>query len=140
MPEIVKEIVVHREYRETDKNFILATWLRGLYYGEPWYQQIPKEVFMTSYHAHLESLMSRPDTYIRIACLEDEPDVILGYAVFIETGDTVALSWVFVKSPFRKIGIAKGLLPINISAVTHLTRVGASLLNKLPGIVFNPFL
>lgn len=135
----VKEVVVTRPYRETDKNFVLSTALRGLYYGEPWYQQIPKDIFMTKYHAYLERLIARKDTYIRVACLQDEPDVILGYAIFGEAEDMVKLHYVFVKSPFRRIGIARSLLPINISSVTHLTRVGASLLRKLPGVIFNPF-
>jgi GNAT superfamily N-acetyltransferase len=123
---------------EQDENFILATWLRGLYYGCDWFGLIPKDVFMAAYHTVLTTLIRLPGVSIRMACLKDDPDTILGYSV---TGrnDSV-LHWVFVKSAWRGLGLARDLVPDTVKSVTHLSRVGRIVLRKRPSLVFNPFL
>jgi hypothetical protein len=49
------------------------------------------------------------------------------------------LHWIFVKKAWRNNGLAKSLIPNNITKVTHLTTVGKALLGKLPGAIFDPF-
>ncbi len=66
---------------ESDKNFILATMLRGLFYGNSWFSEIDKGVFMCNYHRTLENLLAKDSTQVLIACLKEDPDVILGYSV-----------------------------------------------------------
>lgn len=46
---------------------------------------------------------------VRVACLEEKPAVIVGYAV-LEQGDVPVIHWVFVKQNFRGKGIAHALL------------------------------
>lgn len=133
-----KDLVAVREGRESDRNFILATLLRGLYYGDSWYSLVPKSTFMEHYHPIATWLISLPSTKIRVACLKDDPEVILGYAVMSQ--DETRLDWVFCKSAWRAIGIAKSLVPDTIKQVTHLTKVGLSILKSKPGVEFNPFL
>jgi hypothetical protein len=118
-----------------DKNFILATWLRGLRYGNDWFEAIDPDFYFKHYNAVLEHILTRPDAAIMVACLKDDPEVILGYSVFSGT----RLDWVFVKKNWRAIGIAKSLIPPNIEVVSHLTRTGVSLLRKSPSVKFNPF-
>jgi hypothetical protein len=130
-----KDLVTIRPSRPEDKNFILATWLRGLYYGDSWFSQIPKDAFMAHYHTFLEALLNRPGVQVMVCCLKDDDDVILGYSVL----GLDSLHWVFVKSAWRKIGIGRSLVPTNIKTVSHLTQVGRSLLRKVPGVAFNPF-
>lgn len=135
------ELLNIRDVRPSDKNFIYASWLRGAYYGDTWFGDIPKNIFMTCYHKVLETILSRPGIDIKVACLKEDPEVILGYAVVLNTAPGPVLHWVFVKSAWRKIGIGKSLMPDGLTAVTHLTKVGKILLPKLPGKpVFNPFL
>lgn len=139
-----KDLIQTRDYRPTDRNFILATWLRGTYYGDSWFSEIPKNIFMEQYHKILESFLLRPGVNIKVACLKEEPEVILGYAVSrnIKNGeaDISVLDWVFVKAAWRKIGIAKMIIPSRINTCTHLTKAGLSILKqKLPNVIFNPF-
>lgn len=130
------ELVAIREYLLGDRNFILATWLRGLYYGDTWFREIPKDLFMENYHRVLEALLSKSSVKVRVACLKDDPEVILGYAV-VSPGE---LHWLFVKSAWRGIGIAKSLVPEDTHTVTHLTKVGLGILKRYPGqVIFNPF-
>ena len=140
-----RELIGVRSYRDTDKNFILATWLRGLYYGDLFYGNIPKTIFMENYHKILEAFLQRNSQSIRVACLEEDPEVILGYAVVrplqIGEADINVLDWIFVKTAWRGIGISKMMVPSKLNACTHLTKIGASMIkNKYPNIIFNPFL
>jgi hypothetical protein len=140
-----KSLIQIRDYRLDDRNFILATWLRGLYYGETLYKEIPKDIFMENYHAILEHYLNRPDVKIKVACLKDDPDIILGYTTTRTVtifGDPIqVLDWAFTKSAWRSIGIAKSLLPGNLRAFTHATKSGMSIAKtKYPQLIYNPFL
>lgn len=143
MPQTLdkSELVAVRDSTPDDKNFILATWLRGLYYGDSWFSVIPKKVFMECYHTVLENLLKRPETIVKVSCLKDDPEVVLGYAVYRDTHGVLILDYVFVKSAWRGIGIAKSLIPSNVFSVTHLTKSGYAILRKkMPNVPFNPFL
>jgi hypothetical protein len=89
---------------------------------------------MEHYHKVINYLIDKKTINIRVACLKDDPTVILGYAIF--EGDT--LHWVFIKKSWRNIGLAKDLVPKDIKIVTHLTSVGLSI-SKRKGFEFNPF-
>lgn len=135
MDKEASEIITFRSGLPDDRSFILATWLRGLYYGNPWFKEIPKDVFMDKYHRVISDIMVRPESAISVAVLRDSPDVILGYSVL---GSPRTLHWVFVKEAWRKIGIARKLIPAEIDSTTHLTVLGKKLKPKT--MSFNPFL
>ena len=126
-----------RDAKEQDKNFILATFLRGLYYGDSWFSFIPKQIFMTNYKKMAEALVKGDKTTIKVACLKEDSDVILGYSIL--SYDYQTIHWVFVKVAWRNRGIARSLLPKYPSVVTHLTKLGKDLLTKFENIIFNPF-
>lgn len=126
-----------RDAKEEDKHFILATFLRGMYYGDSWFSFIPKQIFMTNYKPVAEALVNGNKTAIKIACLKEDPDVILGYSIL--SADYLTIHFCFVKAAWRQKGIARSLLPKYPTAVTHLTRLGRDLLPKLENTIFNPF-
>lgn len=132
-----RELLSVRGYRDGDKNFIFSTFLRGLYYGDSWFTHIPKDIFMANYHVVLEQLLASPNAFVVVSCLKDDPDVILGYAIL--NHDLTTLHWVFCKSAWRGIGIAKSLVPPTVTSVTHLTKAGFGILSKHKSVVFNPF-
>lgn len=118
-----------------DKNFIMATWLKGLKHGNDWFNAIDQEVYFNTYNKIIEAILDSPGVQIKVACLKEDPDVILGYSVFAAD----RLDWVFCKKIWRGIGIARSLVPESIKTVSHLTVVGKSILRKRDGIKFNPF-
>lgn len=126
-----------RDARIEDLNFIYSTFLRGLYYGNSFYSQIPKDIFMANYKPFITNLIATGRAVINIACLKEDSDVILGYSIL--SSDYQAIHFVFVKSRFRKQGIARSLVPQRPVAVTHLTGIGRILLTKFPHTIFNPF-
>ncbi len=128
------QLITIRDFTANDKNLIFATFLRGLYFGESWFSLIDKKIFMEHYHKVIEYILAKPSVSIKIACLKEDADTVLGYAIF----ESEKLHWVFVKRPWRGIGIAKDLVPSNVTTVTHLTKVGLSIIYK-KGLAFNPF-
>lgn len=126
-----------RDGKSEDNNFILATFMRGLYYGDSWWSLIPKQIFMTEYKKVAEALVAGNRTAIKVACLKEDPDVILGYSIL--SNDYQTIHWVFVKNSWRQKGIARSLLPKYPTSVTHLTKLGKDLLPKFENTVFNPF-
>lgn len=118
-----------------DLNFILATWLRGLRYGNPLFTEIDKDAYFSVYHKVIENILNH--SRVKVACLKDDQDVILGYSVI--QADKV--HWVHVKSEWRKIGIARSLLTEKFNVVTHLTTLGLQILKqRCPSVKFNPFI
>lgn len=133
-----KDLITTRSYHAEDRSFILACWLRGLYYGNTFFSEIPKNIFMEHYHKILERFLDNPNVTITVACLKDDPEVILGYSVSrVSIKGEAVLDWVFVKSAWRQIGIAKSLMPSNLQVVSHTTKLGRAL--KPSHVTYNPF-
>jgi hypothetical protein len=132
-----RELILIRPYKAEDHNLVLSTWLKGLRYGNDWYKLIEQNAYYTNYHKAIEAILNVPTTQVLVASLRDDPDTILGYSVLNKDGSV--LHWVFVKSAWRHIGIAK-LLSQNVKTVTHVTKAGVSILKNHPEVVFNPFL
>lgn len=129
------DLIAIRDGEPGDKNFILATWLRGLRYGNDWFGAIEPSVYFSVYQKIIEVVLANPLVTIRVACLKEDKDVILGYAVY--SGNR--LDWIFCKKIWRGIGLTKILVPSQITVVSHLTALGKSILKKHPGVYFNPF-
>jgi hypothetical protein len=92
---------------------------------------------MAAYKRVAEAAWASPNIRIKVACLKEDPNVILGYSVC--SADEKAIVWCFVKSAWRRQGIGKSLLPSSAVYATHLTETGKMLMNKMPGLAFNPF-
>lgn len=127
-----------RNANESDNNFIYATWLRGLYHGSEFYGSIEKEAFFKNYQNVVKGLLLKKAVKVSVACLEDTPDIILGYIVFESKGP---LHWLYVKESWRKQGVATRLANLSSfsSYVTHITHLGNSIRIK-KGWDFNPWL
>lgn len=133
----ISHLYTIRDMVPADANFIFATFLRGLYYGDSWFSQIPKDIFMANYKHVAAALVPSPKTVVKIACLTEDPDVILGYSIM--SADFQTVHWCFVKAAWRRQGIARSLLPSHPVYVTHLSALGKTLLSKFKDTTFNPF-
>lgn len=119
-----------------DKSFIMSTWLKGLKFGNDLFKEVKADVYFKAYQKILDQLLAHPSVKVNVACLPDDEDVILGYAAVSK--DDSKIHFVFVKSAWRKMGIAKALVPETIKTATHITKTGLSLLRK-KAIDFDPF-
>lgn len=126
-----------REAKESDFPFIYATWLKGLRFGNDVFGTIEQHSYFRNYHKVIETILHRPSVVIPVACLIEDPNTILGYALR-EDG---MLHYIHVKSAFRRFGIARALSPPEISRVTHTTKMGWAILKeKFPNAIYDPFL
>lgn len=131
-----KDLITTRSPHPDDLNFILSTFLRGLYHGNEFFKEIDHDSYFKNYHEVVSSLLLKPSVKVTIACLKNDRDVILGYSVT----SPETLHWVFVKEAWRKIGLALDLIPPDMKQVTHLTKPGRAILHaKFPNVIFNPF-
>jgi len=128
-----------RDANKNDHNFILATFLRGVYHGDTFFSQVPKDLFMSRYKLVAQGLVNDPNTKIKVACLPDDPDVVLGYSIL--SGDYSTVNFVFVKNAWRLKGIGRSLLPKDFKYVVpqHITGAGKIILTKFPTVKMNPF-
>ena len=120
-------LMVLRDLEPADIPFIYSTWMRAYYYGNDFSAVGTKEFFFDNHRKLLDRVMNEPKTKVRISCLCDDPDVILGYSV---VENEQALHFVFVKVVWRKMGLAKKLIPNTVLRVTHLTEQGKRLKPK----------
>lgn len=121
-----------RDLKAADLPFIYSTWLRSLYYGNPFFGMIEKDVFFGKYKLVLYSLVS--DSNVQVCCDAQDEDTILGYSVHTPE----RLHWVYVKEPWRRLGIAKTLVPSTINSCSHFTQVSKKLTPSY--WTFDPFL
>lgn len=112
-----------RESLITDMDLIYSTWLRPLYYDNDEISEINRNSFMRAMNKRIKYLLDRPSVKVKIACLDDAPDVILGYSVI----EWRKLWWIYVKKAWREMGIAKKLVPSHINSCAYLTRLGKTL-------------
>ena len=124
-----------RDAQTEDKNFVIATFLRGLYYGNTWFKLIPKDIFMNEYKTIVEALVNI--STIKIACLKEDTSVILGYSIL--SNDYQIVHWVYVKKSWRNNGIANTLVPERPASFSHLSDLGKILMSKYEHTIFNPF-
>lgn len=108
-----------------DEAFIYSTWRNGLFYGSLKKDEYNADEFFPAQTAKIKQILS--NSIVRIACIKDAPDVILGYAVF--TGD-YHLEWIFVKLQFRGKRIATFLTPRMNTVSEDLTKIGAAIVKK----------
>lgn len=97
--DLVGPRVVVRAMKPTDTNFIFATWLRQLWFSTNNISTLPKDTFMRLHHARIDKLLKQVP--IRIICLEEDPDVILGYAIDTEP------AYIYFKKSWRGAGLEK---------------------------------
>lgn len=152
MSEIEKKSLISiRKMVEGDKNCIRSTWVKRLKWGKYWNddqqgkdsywfhyhnEEIEQDTFFRNYQKIIEHVLNKPGVSISVACLREDPDVILGYAVM---EGPATLHWVYVKKDWRGIGLARDLVPSTIKTVTHLTRDGLKIKRKHK-LFFDPFL
>jgi ribosomal protein S18 acetylase RimI-like enzyme len=95
-----------REATENDFNFILSTWIKSSYSQLTGYRE-RQSVYHKGLDAFIKKKYDEGELLAFIACPEEDPDIILGFAVF---GTDYSLHYVAVKEAFKRNGICKALL------------------------------
>lgn len=121
-----------RDATTQDTGFIISTWLKGMRYGNELVKAIDKNAYFDHYHQNVERILETAQ--VTVCCIKDDPDVIIAYAVL---GSPHTLHWVFVRPAWRRLGIAKSIIPKDTDTITHLTNIGLSI--KPNHWIYNPW-
>ena len=125
-----------RDAHPEDINFIYATWLRSYRTGSSIGRQSRNTIYYREYNKVIDQILN--SSTIKIACLDEDELIILGYAVF----DRENIHYIFVKEAFRRLGIAKRLVESSLilpETCTHSTYLAEAVIEKFK-LTYNPFL
>jgi ribosomal protein S18 acetylase RimI-like enzyme len=117
--------VILRDIQPTDHALIFSSWRNALWFAEKRPDnEADKFYAMTS--KSIRKLLDNKENHVKIACLQEDPDEIIGYAVLNKSH----LHFVYVKVDYRKKGIGS-LLTKGFETVTRpQTRIGKVLVEK----------
>lgn len=91
-----------------DYGYILETWSRNLHKTYPW-NLIPNSTFYPHQKKLINSIVAQ--VVPLVACIEDEPNQLVGYLVAQPYGDSnLIIHYGCVKGIFRRLGVMKTLL------------------------------
>lgn len=107
---------------------VFSKWLRSLRFGNPLFAKVSGNDYYQNYHKYIQNLLNKPDTIVRFAVLNDNKDIVLGFSCSRED----VLDYVHVHKDHRKQGLAKLLVPSNITTITHITKDALSILETNP--------
>lgn len=109
--------------RPEDFNFVANSYLKS-YRTAPETKAMVNDIYFPEYKTRLEH-MARSGS-ILVACSQDDEDQIFGYCIVGNIGNYSLLHYVYIKFPFRRVGLAKALLAVAIpdlgaypTVVTH---------------------
>lgn len=96
--------VSYRGMRETDKGLIVTSWLKSYRPSVPW---IGRDDFYRLYRTVINELLDKDGVTSVVVCSPDDEDHVIGWAC-TEPARSL-LHYIFVKSDYRKLGIAKAI-------------------------------
>lgn len=98
-----KAKVILRSYNhDKDAPFIFSSWRNALWYSEDRDENL-SNIFYRRANQEIKHLIKDFFTTVKIACLSDDHDQIVGYSVMKKDN----LEFVYVKKDYRKQGVAK---------------------------------
>jgi hypothetical protein len=116
-----------REFdRETDSPMLFSTWRNALWFDKEDRDETKNHAFFRSCTRLIKMIISNPATQVRVACLSDDLNLILGVAVVNKDN----LIWVYVKADYRGRGIATLLAKGTNTVANPSTRVGKAIVKE----------
>jgi Acetyltransferase (GNAT) family len=133
-----------RHRTENDSNLIYSSWLQSLYQKDP-YKFIPQSIYFKHQAILIKQLLDR--SQVLILCFPEDPDEVVGYAVYEIKNDIPIIHYLYVKLPYRKRKLMTGLLQEILQQrqlLFYTTFIPAmiSIRKSITGVkmVFDPFL
>lgn len=137
----IREKVRIRKSTDADFNFIISSWLKTYKYSGPHVRKMLDRIYYEAYEPIVKDLIKRSDIYV--ACLREDPDVIVGYLALERSQDKDVIHFCLIKDLWQKMGVATYLAhaaqPKEITYFTHWTNPIESIVNKIP-YLYQPFL
>lgn len=95
-----------RDAEADDVRFIVDAWVREMR-RSVFSRHVRNDVFVPGQHDVVHALLG--DSSVTMACDRDNPSLLMGCVVW-EHGPEPIIHWLYVKSSYRRLGIARSLL------------------------------
>lgn len=90
-----------RSIKKEDEPFIYATYLKNNWHSKTNTTTLRKETWMRVQHGRLEALFENAPEQVKVVCLVEDPDTILGYKL---------QDWVYIRPQWRNIANIERML------------------------------
>jgi hypothetical protein len=101
--------ILIRPVSDDDVSFIYQSWLKQYRERSRFASPIHPKIYYDRHHKVVERIIAMPATQVLICTPKESPETILGYLVFTRNGLAPIIHFVYVKSTFRRLGIASAL-------------------------------
>ncbi len=125
--------ILIREYRDTDKAFIVDSWVNSAVYSTPQHFWIPQKVIQAKYRAMIGRLIDARPELFRVLVNETDEDQIFAWvcgesgilASYLGDSEHAIIHFVYTKEEFRHNGL--GFMLIRSIDPAPLMRTGIAL-------------
>ena len=132
----LESLISLRPMNPDDQRFVASSWFESYWKGAALKSGMPFSAYKAGQDMRIRNLLARSQTLIVYAT--SIPDEILGYAVLEPASGSV--HWVYVKSAYRREGIATALCKGRFRWYTHASGAAGTRLARKLGLEFNPYL
>lgn len=142
MSETLSNQTKIRNASEKDVPFIFNSWLKS-FKSSVFATQISPLIYFENHHKIIEELLKI--CKVSIICSSQDESQIFGYMVSQKIEEVNVVHYIYIKEPYRKLGLAKHVLNYNNIKLTeaffytHKTKL-ASVLDKKYKLIYNPYL
>ncbi len=120
------------------QNVVRSRWVRTYRNCNDMMKLVFPPAYYSAYSVYVKQILARPLVEVRLAVLQEDPDVVLGFSI---TEAENVLHYVEVKRDLRRNGIATALVPNEIKWFSHITKTGLKIWSrKYPEAHFSPFI
>jgi len=136
--------MVIRPANQGDVPFIFNSWLKSYNHHAIYPFRIPTEIYYKAHHDIVERILK--SNTVLIACDAKDETSIYGYIVAGLTSGIPTIHYVYVKSLFRKLGIATALmncLDANMDyaiLISHMSKAFEKSFQTKGNFIYNPYL
>jgi len=118
------------------RNFVLNSWLRSLRAGNSHYRRIDANIYFDNHEVLINKCLANSVTLV--ATPVEHPSLIVGYIVFDDPpiSESVIIHYCYVKSDYRKMGIATYLFNL---ASQNRPAILTHDAGELPNTTYNPY-
>lgn len=121
-----KHVIIRNYKEDSDAPFLFATWRKSIWFENKNNTDSIDPIFFRLKTKQIKLILENPHCNVKIACLNDDHDQIVGYSVMIGS----EIKFVYVKIEYRKQGIAKLLTRGFIFVSKPETKIGASIVRN----------
>lgn len=106
--------IIIRSYVSDDLHYIADSWSKTLHLAMP-FCYIPRDLYFNRQLQLIRSIIAHPSVLTLVACLAEDPSIIIGYLVYEFVGassqlKTLVVHWAETKSAFRRQHVLTTLL------------------------------